>query len=277
MSITSIIGGHGFVGREICKILESIGGSYNVIGRGDVISRGEKFDRIIYCAGEGDCQNKPFDVFDANCSLLYHVLKNTNFNKLVYISSTRLYMNGDSSDESSSLHVEDSDNRRLFNLTKMASEELCLRSKKNITILRPSNIYGTALKSTLFLPSIIKDAITRGVVNMFVDKSYAKDYVSVKNVAEACVNFSSRDIEYNKIINVASGKNVTASDLAKLLIKETNCKVIWHETPNRKEEFPVIKNELLRKYMPEMKIDDVMRDMESMISQFRMCMGDVKK
>ncbi|MCV5223230.1 NAD-dependent epimerase/dehydratase family protein, partial [Escherichia coli] len=89
--------------------------------------------------------------------------------------------------ETDDLLVTAGDNRKLFNLTKLVAEELCIKSERDVTVVRPSNVYGLALNSTLFLPSIIRHAINNGEINMFVAPEYAKDYVSVNDVAKACV------------------------------------------------------------------------------------------
>lgn len=102
---------------------------------------------VIYCAGNGDCQNTPFNVFQANCALLSDILQHSKFNRLVFMSSTRVYMNGNDTQENADLVVCRDDARRLFNLTKLVSEELCLKSGKDIVIVRPSNVYGVALNS----------------------------------------------------------------------------------------------------------------------------------
>lgn len=59
-------------------------------------------------------------------------------------------MNGDESSETSDLIIRQDDNRRLFNLTKLVAEELCFKSGKPFTIVRPSNVYGVALKVPCF-------------------------------------------------------------------------------------------------------------------------------
>lgn len=269
MTDYTIIGGHGFVGQAICYELNNRGLSYNIIGRDDCITENLQFDKIIYCAGYGDCQNNPYGVFEANSNLLVQILKKNTFSKMVYLSSTRLYMNNGSSHEKSDLLVGAGDNRRLFNLTKLVAEEMLLRSNKDITIIRPSNIYGTALKSPLFLPSIIKDAITKGEVNMYVNKNYAKDYVSVNTVAQASIFFSEQSHLDDKIINVASGKNISADEIANVLKKETGCKVNWHDNVSVNEIFPITQTEVLKKYIPKLRVDDVVEDMKGMILQFK--------
>ncbi len=104
---------------------------------------------------------------------------------------------------------------------------------------------------------------------MYVDKLYAKDYVSVGNVAEAAIFFSELHHSDNKIINIASGKNVSANEIASILEKETGCTINWHTKTTAQESFPVTDNKTFRQSIPELKIDDVIEDMKEMIFQFK--------
>ena len=54
-------------------------------------------------------------VFDANCRLLADLLARGKFERLLYVSSTRVYMNQDSAVEGDDLKVCSDDQRRLFN------------------------------------------------------------------------------------------------------------------------------------------------------------------
>ncbi|MCC9213027.1 hypothetical protein LOK03_08040 [Escherichia coli] len=65
-------------------------------------------------------------------------------------------MNENCAKENADLLICHNDNRKLFNLMKLAAEEICRLSKRNVIIVRPSNVYGLALNSKLFLPQIIK-------------------------------------------------------------------------------------------------------------------------
>jgi nucleoside-diphosphate-sugar epimerase len=119
------------------------------------------------------------------------------------------------------------DKRRLFNLTKLVAEELCLRCESNTVVVRPSNVYGTAIHSQLFLPSITRDAVNKKNVDMYVTPSYAKDYVSVKDVAEVIYLISKG--AKKKIYNIASGINTRADEIAKLLEQYSGCEISWHQ------------------------------------------------
>lgn len=268
MTKYTVLGGSGFVGSEVVTKLRTLGHEVFAPERGDIGIYNQNLGIVIYCSGYGDCENSPFDVFYANSELLAKILTTAKFERFVYISSTRVYMNNNSSLEKADLNVVYSDNRRLFNLTKLVSEELCLNSKRDVVIIRPSNIYGLALNSPLFLPSITRNAINHGVIDMYVDKKYAKDYVLVSDVADVCIALSLKDDAKGQIYNVASGINVTAEDIAEILKVKTGCNVIWHQPNKNKETFPLTDITKLRTALPDYQPSSVLKDLSNLIERF---------
>lgn len=268
MKCYTVFGGRGFIGSEIVGMLEAAGQDVWVPPRDD----GSVFDTdlgtVIYSAGQGDCKNAPLGVFDANCRLLADLLARGKFERLLYVSSTRVYMNQDSAAEGDDLKVCSDDQRRLFNLTKLVSEELCLKSGRNITIVRPSNVYGVALHSPLFLPAITRNAINHGKVDMYIDHNYAKDYVSVTDVASACIALADHPDSLGEVINIAAGYNITAQQIADVLQKHTECDVIWHKISFPNEIFPKANIEKIKSYITDYKPRNVLFDLEKMIADF---------
>jgi nucleoside-diphosphate-sugar epimerase len=255
----TVIGGRGFIGSKIVELLENQKETVWVPNRYDP----QLFDRelgiVIYCAGHGDCDNGFLKVLEANTTLLSKFVNSSNFNKLVYISSTRVYMGQNSSSESDDLTVLAQDARRLFNLTKLVAEEILLKSKKDIAIVRPSNVYGLALNSPLFLASIVRNAINNGVVDMYVSPEYSKDYVSVDDVANLTIKISKDQNVSGQIFNVAAGKNVSAKQIAQILQSKTQCKVCWHAN-SQDEKFPptsIAKIKEKFNYKPSFVLDDL--------------------
>lgn len=267
----TVIGGQGFIGSEVVSQLKTKGHPVFIPEKNDSRLYTENLGVVIYCAGHGDCKNNPQKVFESNSILLASILEKSKFKRLVYVSSTRLYMGQQCASEFDNLTVLNSDNRRLFNLTKLVSEELCLLSNKDIVIVRPSNVYGVALNSHLFLPSITRNAINNNQVDMFVTPEYKKDYVSVCDVADAICELSEKTDLNHKIFNVASGKNTSAGDIAEVLIRDTGCNVIWHDV-GEDEIFPetdisLIKNEI--SYTP----NNVLDDLKLMIDDFKISLN----
>lgn len=256
----TVFGGRGFIGSEFVTELENQGHDVYVPERGDTSIYEHELGTVIYSAGYGDCNKDPYNVLTANVVLLSSLLEKAKFSQLVYVSSTRVYMNQSGSNETNDLTVCEDDSRRLFNLTKMTAEELCLKSNRNCLVIRPSNVYGLALNSNLFLPSIIRNAINNGQVDMYIAKSYAKDYVSVMDVVSSTLAL----IKLNsipRVVNIAYGKNVTAREVSDVLVNNTGTKVNWlNSLGNTCEVFPetdISTLESLIDYKPRYVLDDL--------------------
>lgn len=265
----TLIGGQGFIGSEVNSQLKDLGHSVTIPKKNDPILFEKDLGIVIYCAGHGDCVGNPHKVLESNVSLLAQLIENGNFKRLVYISSTRVYMGQKNSTETNDLIISEKDKRRLFNLTKLVAEELCLLSSKDIIIVRPSNVYGTALKSPLYLPSITRNAINNQRIDMYVSKQYAKDYVSVKDVANAICHLSqASDLSY-KIYNIASGTNVSSLQIAEIIESHTGCEVVWHALDfTNEEQFPVTD---IKRIINDIDFapSSVLEDLPQMISAFK--------
>lgn len=265
----TVFGGRGFIGSEIVSMLEAAGQNVWVPPRDDESVFDTDLGTVIYSAGQGDCKNAPLGVFDANCRLLADLLARGKFERLLYVSSTRVYMNQNTAVEGDDLKVCSDDQRRLFNLTKLVSEELCLKSGRDITIVRPSNVYGVALHSPLFLPAITRNAINHGKVDMYIDQDYAKDYVSVTDVARACITLATHPDSVGQIINIAAGYNITAKQIADVLHKFTACEIVWHNIAFPNENFPQTAIRKIISLIPDYQPRNVLEDIELMIAEFK--------
>jgi len=263
----TVIGGRGFIGSEIVHRITEEGYSCSVPDKGCSSIFDKPLVILIYAAGHGDCQRNPEKVFDSNLGYLTEVLTKANYERFIYISSTRVYMNQVDSLENSDLKICFSDNRSLFNLTKLTAEELVLRLASDSIVVRPSNVYGLALSSPLFLPSIVRDAIEKGLVNMFISEDYEKDYVSVIDVSDAIFKLSLKSFESNQVFNVASGANTRADTIANVLIDKTGCKVNWIKSQVDDTFAPVDISKL--KSEIEFNPSSVEADLEKMIMSFR--------
>lgn len=263
----TVIGGQGFIGTSIVKLLEMKNYTVWVPKKEDQTLYERNLGTVIYAAGYGDCKNQPLKVLDSNLVNLVSIITKAKFDKFIYISSTRLYMNQDGSTESCDLKICTDDERSLFNLTKLTAENILLQTIKKSIVVRPSNVYGLALDSPLFLPSIVRDAINNGKVDMYVSKEYAKDYVSVDDVAEAIYQLSKAENLADRIFNIASGFNVTANQIAKVLKEETGCTIYWHGSVVN-EVFPKTNIDRITK-MNHYRPKNVLLDLKSMINKYK--------
>lgn len=267
MTDYTVIGGHGFIGSAVTKKLIENGHSVFIPEKNDPRLFSNELGIVLFCAGAGDCKNDALKVFKSNSLLLAEVIEKSTFKKMLYISSTRLYMGQESANEAADLTVLANDSRRLFNLTKLVSEELCFLSKKKTIIIRPSNVYGLALSSPLFLPAITRNAINNKHVDMYVTPEYEKDYLSVVDFVDAIYQLSEKDNLSSEIYNIASGLNTSAKDIAEVLQRETGCEISWHVNDSD-EYFPVNDISLLKSEI-NFNPRNVLDDMSIMIEDFK--------
>lgn len=266
--LVTIIGGNGFIGGEIASYLAMNKVNYWIPEKKDPAVFKRNLGVVIYCAGNGECVTKPYEVMNANSSYLSEIVEKAIFERMIYFSSTRVYMGGEVASENEDLIIKCDDPRRLFNLSKLIAEEICIRSNRDIITIRPSNVYGLAPKSTLFLPSITKSAIINKKIDMFVDPTYAKDYVSVNNVVKIVYELVTKQKVKHNIYNVASGLNITANSIANKLCSLTGCDVIWHENKVT-DMYPTIDIKRVKEEFG-FEPDCVLNDLERLVQEMKL-------
>jgi nucleoside-diphosphate-sugar epimerase len=263
----TIIGSNGFLGSNLSASLSHTPLDIFSPTRSDLAALKGDLGVVVYTAGFGICSSLSdlTKVVDANINVLSRILNNCSFSKFIYISSTRLYMGLDTSEEESNLCISFSDNRKAFNLSKLIAEELCL-SLDNTYVIRPSNIYGPAINSSLFLPTIVRHAILNGHIDMYVPESYEKDYVSVSDVVGVITDLIVKDRPTYQIYNVGSGVNTSALEIANLIQSRLKCTIAWCENSTN-DIFPVTNIDRLKEeflFSPS----SVLSDLDSMITDF---------
>lgn len=178
--------------------------------------RGERLGHVIYAIGlTADFRQRLFETIDAHVNVLSDVLRYSNFDSLLYLSSTRIYGRLPPETpvtETSPLLVEPSADS-IYDLSKLLGESVCLsRDNPAVRVARLSNVYGPDQNPDTFLASVIREVREKGTVTIHDDPSSSKDYVSISDVVpileEICI--SGRFRTYN----VASGQSVRCLDLA---------------------------------------------------------------
>jgi nucleoside-diphosphate-sugar epimerase len=104
---------------------------------------------------------------------------------------------------------------------------------------------------------------------MHVSKQYAKDYVSVEDVASAICRLSlSSNLKHN-IYNIATGSNVSSQKIADKIKVYTDCEIIWHDLDVANEEkFPITNIKRITKDI-DFTPSSVLDDLPLMISEFK--------
>ena len=220
----TILGSSGFIGSNISKTLKNKNyDCYTPDVRKESLD-GKNLGNVVYSLGVSDFLNKPFETIDAHICILNKILKNCNFESLLYISSGRMYYNIDSTLEENSLNINPNMKNDLYNISKLQGESLCLSlNNPKIKIIRPSNVVGISAPPNLFITSLIKEAVTTGKIILHSTLDSEKDYVYIDDLIELIpkIIFSNKF----QLYNIASGYNISSNKIIDEIIRLTDCKL----------------------------------------------------
>lgn len=232
--LATIIGGQGFIGQAVHRILSAAGWTCWLPERSThwPLQR-ERLGHVFYCAGlTADYRMRPADTAEAHVGLLSRVLQSGGYESLVYLSSTRVYdgLEGAGSvDEAADFRLQPLHPRHLYDLTKLTGEALChAMGEGRARVARLSCVYGAGPKSHGFLPDLVQRlaSVPRGR-ELVLDSSphYARDYVHVDDVVRALVDMAERG--RSPVYNVASGENIGNAAIAHWVAEATGKRLVF--------------------------------------------------
>ncbi len=154
----TIFGHTGFLGSNLAKFLKK--NKIFLPPRNKFIFK-KNLGNIIYCIGSDNWKKDTFNSFNANLGFIPTIIEKNNFKSFTFISSSRIYNNANATSENSMFKFDPSNPNEYYNLKKILAENYLIACKKNIKIIRISNICGFSPKSPLVFPMFIKDAIKK--------------------------------------------------------------------------------------------------------------------
>jgi nucleoside-diphosphate-sugar epimerase len=232
----TVLGAKGFIGSKLVENFQKNGiECFSPDIRNEDIFE-KSLDNVIYSIGVSDFKERPFDAVEAHVSILKKLLEHGKFNSLLYISSGRMYYNGSSTKEEDNIIVNPSKLNDLYNISKAMGESMCIASKKNIKIVRPSNVTGNNIFSKLFIPSILRESIDNKKIVLRSTLDSEKDYVYIDDVVSLLPKILLEGKE--KIYNIANGKNTPNKDIVEEISRLTNCEIDFKDP--EKFSFPQI-------------------------------------
>ena len=262
----TVLGGQGFIGSHLISTLSSK--QVFVPKRTPRHTfmdqfKGKSLGKVFYCIGmTGDFRGQPFATVDANLILLREILEQCNFERLIYLSSTRLYSGAADTDEDVCISMKPENPDHMYNLSKAMGEALCLNSGRDVRIARISNVYGSRMRSHNFLASLIYDAKKFGKITIRTPAQSLKDYISVVDIARYLKELSIGGV--HRIYNVASGRNVMHQELANIFL--ANGIAVDFLGSEGTNTHPEIKNHRLVKEFG-LPLNSVLNDLPGMLNE----------
>ena len=222
----TVLGASGFIGSHLARDLRGQGYDVDTPPRGNPAVFKKPLGHVFYCIGmTADYGMRPHDTVEAHVGFLSRVLRDADFDSLLYLSSTRLYDGCiGTCDENTNLILNPANPRHLFDLSKGLGEALCHASgRSNVRVARLASVYSDELDADNFLHGLIKSARQQKALTVAAPPNAARDYI---HMDDACRLF--RDIAlYGKrpVYNVASGENVTNERLFAAIEKLTGTRI----------------------------------------------------
>jgi nucleoside-diphosphate-sugar epimerase len=212
----TVIGAAGFVGSRLAKALEADGHAVYAPERDDDGLFTRDLGRVVYCAGlTADYLARPFDTVEAHVGLIARMLRDAHFERLVYLSSTRLYdwMGPSAGREEAPLWLTPAEPRHLYDLSKALGENLCLtQGGGRAAVARLANVWDWSEGAPGFLSQWMREATARRTIDLQSATGYVRDYIHLDDAVAALRAMV--DQEAAGIVNVASGENVSNAELA---------------------------------------------------------------
>jgi nucleoside-diphosphate-sugar epimerase len=222
----TVLGGGGFVGSHLVRRLDAQGIAVSAPPRDDRGIFRRPLGHVIYCIGlTADYLARPFDTVEAHVSFFSRLLRDAEFDSIVYLSSTRLYDSDDrSGKERDDIVLNPANTRHLYDFSKGLGETLCnVCGDGRARVARLACVYADDLSADNFLHRMVADALSRKHLALVTHLEAARDYVHVDDVCDALVNIATSGKRH--IYNVASGTNITNRELVDIIGRHTGCRI----------------------------------------------------
>jgi nucleoside-diphosphate-sugar epimerase len=216
MSAYTVVGATGFVGARLVQTLERDGHAVYAPPRGDPGLFERDLGRVFYCAGlTADYLKRPFDTVEAHVGLIARLLERGRFERLVYLSSTRLYdsLGAEGGAEDTALALNPAEPRHLYDLSKALGENLCLtQGGGRAAVARLSCVFDHVPGAPGFLSEWLQRAARERDIALASSTGYVRDYIHLDETVKALRAIVDSGIAAP--VNVASGENLSNADIA---------------------------------------------------------------
>ena len=243
-----IFGGSGYIGRSIIsglshkyKIFASSRNKKKIIQKVNIFSEKDNKKKIIQNLKESDLiiiANGPS--FKDSIKSLFKYIKYLNNQvdlilkirkknaKIIYFSSIHVYGNYETQKAKTSSLLN---SRNHYAIRNIVCENLLLNKlKKNVNIIRISNIFGIHKKLTKLSTSMFRLSVNNFCLNVVKNNKFSinsnlkekRNFISINDFVNFLENgFILKNYKFNHIINYASKSDITLNQLIKIIYKQS--------------------------------------------------------
>ena len=223
----TITGSQGMIGSRLSAYLGEQGHEVHRLTRETPVP--EDCGHVIHCAGvTGDFLDRPLDTMFAHVGMIEEILRNWQFESVLYLSSTRLYRGVTDTAEDAPLRVEPGRADDLYNISKLAGEAVCLAiDHPGVRVSRLAHVCSCEFSSGNFLDSLVRDAMTLEKIVLSCGRETRRDCILLDDVIALLSRIAVEG--RHRIYNVASGTSINVGRIVEIIQRNTGCAVDWSE------------------------------------------------
>ena len=241
MTLFTVFGSTGFIGRHVCEALRSANHEVQTFDRGSILTAPTILGHAIYCIGmTGNYRSQPYATVDAHVNLLSKILQTHSYESFLYLSSTRVYrgLSQDMLAEETTPIPLTPDRDSIYDYSKLLGEALCLSHPlTTVRVARVSNVYGIGMSENSFLGALYANLTRDGHISIQDHPESSKDYIHIEDVVAQLTYIALHG--RHRLYNIASGKRISCQEIADTLIKAGN-QVGFATTTTQPRIFPTI-------------------------------------
>ena len=180
----------------------------------------EPLGPVIYAIGlTADFRQRPYATAEAHVGLLSQVLQRPGLERLLLLSSTRVYSRSVDTRETAPLPCLSNDPSDLYNLSKLLGEALVLQDPRpSLKVVRLSNVVGPGQPASTFVGALLAEAREHGVATIQQPAHTAKDYVALADVVRLLPLIAEQGRQ--RLYNLGGGRNISHAEVAAWLERQ---------------------------------------------------------
>jgi UDP-glucose 4-epimerase len=225
MAKFTVLGASGFIGSHLVRNLRTHSHEVLAPDRSDLATLRGNLGYVIFCVGiTVEFWKRPLETAHAHVCALNNVLKRAEFDRLVYLSSVRLYDGVDcTGDETDVFRLDPFKPRHVYDLSKCLGEALIYHGGRAGVVARIANVYDDTLSRDDFLCRTVAEALAKQEITINSNPHAGRDYIHVDDVVRALEAIALSPVE--AVYNVATGTIFSNQDLAALLEQNLECRI----------------------------------------------------